>query len=125
MKSRRLHSRISTSQDVDLYLYDRSNNSQLTGRVAAKLLDLSKQGAGLRFSQVLIDGNHLCYAALDSDTIFITIVFRPTGDDPEKITTLLARPVWFDRDMEDSVIPFRMGVQFVAQAPPSVLSRFV
>lgn len=125
MKSRRLHSRISTSQDVDLYLYDRSNDSQLSGRVAAMLLDLSKQGAGLKFSQVLIDGNHLCYAALDSDTIFITIVFRSTDDDPEKITTLLARPVWFDRDMGDSVMPFRMGVQFVDQAPPSVLSRFV
>lgn len=125
MKSRRQHSRMSTSQDVDLYLYNRSKNSQLTGRVTALLLDLSRQGAGLRLSQVLVDGKHLCYAALDSGTVFIAIVFRPIDNDSEKITTLLARPVWFDRDMDDGAMPFRMGVQFVDQAPPSVLSRFV
>jgi hypothetical protein len=125
MMNRRKHPRISDQQDVDLYLYNRDNDSQLTGRVPALLLDLSKQGTGLKFSQVLIEGRHLFYAALDSDTIFITIVFRPTNDDTEEITTLLARPVWFDRDMEDSVMPFRMGVQFVDQTPPSILSRFV
>lgn len=113
MKSGRKHSRTSAQQVVDLYLYDRSNDSQLTGPVAASLLDLSSQGAGLKFPQVLIDGNHLFYAALDSDTIFLTLVFRPSDDDPEKMTTLLARPVWFDRDMEDSAMPFRMGVQFI------------
>jgi hypothetical protein len=116
MQSRRKHPRIPTQQDVDLYLYDRSNDCQLTGRVAALLVDQSQQGAGLRFSQVLTDGTHLFYAALDSDTLFIAIVCRPTDDDPEKMTTLLARPVWFDRDMEDNTMPFRMGVQFVDQA---------
>ncbi|MCX5871112.1 MAG: PilZ domain-containing protein [Deltaproteobacteria bacterium] len=125
MKSRRKHPRTSTQQDVDLYLYDRNNDSQLTGRVTALLLDLSKQGARLEFSQVLIDGKHLFYATLDSDAIFIAIVFPPTDDDPEKITTLLARPVWFDRNMEDSAMPFKMGVQFVNQAPPSILSHFI
>jgi len=125
MKSRRKNPRISTQQDVDLYLYDRSNDSQLTGPVTALLLDLSKQGAGLKFPQVFIDGKHLCYAALDSDTVFIAIVFPPTDDDPEKTTTLLARPVWFDRDMEDSAMPFRMGVHFVNQTPPSVLRHFI
>lgn len=125
MKSRRKYPRTSTQQDVDLYLYNKSNDSQLTGRVTALLLDLSKQGARLEFCQVLIDGRHLFYAALDSDTICIAIVFPPTDDDPEKITTLLARPVWFDRDMEDSAMPFKMGVQFDKQAPPSILSHFI
>ena len=74
---------------------------------------------------MLIGDRHLFYAALDSDTICIAIVFPPTDDDPEKITTLLARPVWFDRDMEDSAMPFKMGVQFVKQAPPSILSHFI
>jgi hypothetical protein len=125
MKNRRQYPRISTSQEVDLYLYSRNNDSLPTGRVAAMLLDLSKQGAGLKFSQVFIDGRHLCYTALDSETVFIAIVFRPTDDDPEKIITRLARPVWFDRDMEDSAMPFRMGVQFVDLTPPVVPSRLV
>jgi len=113
MKNKREHQRIATDQNVDLYLYDRSNDCQLPGRVTALLLDQSSQGIGLKFSQVLINGNHLFYAALHSDTIFLSLVFRPKDDDPEKMTTLLARPVWFDRDMEDSTMPFRMGVQFV------------
>ncbi|MFH2124463.1 MAG: hypothetical protein ABIJ50_13400 [Pseudomonadota bacterium] len=125
MKSKRKHPRISIPQDVDLYLYNSSDDSRLTGRVPALLVDLTKQGAGLRFPQVLIDGRHIFYAALASDTVFIALVLRSPADDPEKLTTLLARPVWFDRNMEDSVTPFRMGVQFVDQAPPAVLSFFV
>ncbi|MBW6521732.1 MAG: PilZ domain-containing protein [Desulfoarculaceae bacterium] len=125
MKSRRKYPRNTTQQDVDLYLYDTSNNCQLTGRVSASISDLSSQGAGLKFSQALINGQHLCYAALESDTIFVTIVFQPTDDDSKNMTILLARPVWFDRDMEDSTMPFRMGVQFVDQNPPAALSVFI
>ena len=125
MKNKRNHPRTPTQQDVDLYLYNKSNDSQLTGRVTALLSDLSKQGARLEFCQVLIDGRHLFYAALDSDTLCIAIVFPPTDNDPEKMTTLLARPVWFDRDMEDSAMPFKMGVQFDKQAPSSILSHFI
>lgn len=125
MISRRNYSRISTQHHVDLYLYDRSNDCQLTGRVTALLLDQSKLGAGLKFPQVYIDGNHLFYSALDSDTIFITIVFQPTDDDPEKMTTLLARPVWFNRDMEDSDMPFRMGIQFVADTTPRLQHQVI
>lgn len=124
MKSRRKRHRVATQQDVDLYLHDKSSNSPLTARVTALLLDLTKQGARLEFSQVLIDGRHLFYAALNSETTFIAIAFPPTDDDPEQTTTLLALPVWFDRDMEDSAMPFKMGIQFVNQAPPSVLSHF-
>lgn len=125
MKNGRKRPRISTQQDVDLYLYNKGNDSQLTGTVTALLIDLSKQGARLEFSQVLLDGKHLFYTALASDTVFIAIVFPPTDDDPETMTTLLARPVWFDRDMEDHAMPFKMGVHFANQAPPSVLSHFI
>ena len=114
MKSKREQQRITTVQNVELYLYDRNNDCLLPGRVTALVLDRSSQGVGLKFSQVLLDGKHLFYSALDSDTIFLTLVFQPSDDDdPEKMTTLLARPVWFDRDMKDSTMPFRMGVQFV------------
>ncbi len=113
MESRRKNRRSSHQQDVVLFLYDKSNKSQLTVGVPALLLNLSKHGAGLKCSQVLIDGNHLFYAALDSDTIFLNIVFRPLADTDEEIMTLLARPVWLNRDMEDRDMPFSMGVQFV------------
>lgn len=124
MNNRRKYPRILLEQDVDLRLLDLSGEARLTGRAPARLLDLSRQGAGLKFSQVLIDGRHLFYTALDSATMVIEIAFRPTDDAPEQMPPLLARPVWFDRDMEDSAMPFRMGVQFVDLIPPAVFSRF-
>lgn len=42
MKSRRTHQRISTQQDVDLYLYDKNNDSQLTDQVTALLLGVCR-----------------------------------------------------------------------------------
>ena len=113
MTNKRKHQRIAIDQNIDLFLYDRNKDSPLTGQVTASLLNLSKQGARLKFPQVFIDGKHLFYTALHSPTIFLSLVFRSVEGDPEKITTLLARPVWLDRDMEDSTMPFRMGVQFV------------
>lgn len=112
MESRRKNHRSFHQQDVDLFLYDKSNKSQLTVGVPALLLNLSKHGAGLKCSQVLIDGNHLFYAALDSDTIFLNIVFR-SMEGTDKEMALLARPVWLNRDMEDRDMPFSIGVQFV------------
>jgi hypothetical protein len=125
MNNRREHPRISTRQDVELYLYDKSTDTQLTERVPARLSDLSKKGAGLKFTQVLIDGRHLFYTALDSETIFIGIIFRPMDDASEETPPLLARPVWLNRDMEDNIMPFRMGVQFIDEIQSAVFSRLI
>jgi len=125
MNNRRKYPRIQIEQDVDLRLHDLSGESRLTGRASARLVDLSRQGAGLKFSQVLIDGRHLFYTALDSATMVIEIAFRPTNDAPEEMPPLLAHPVWLDRDMEDSATPFRMGVQFIDEIPSAVFSRLI
>jgi len=124
MLNRRKYPRILTEQEVALQLHDVSTNARLTGRASALLLDLSRQGAGLKLSQVLIDGRHLFYAALDSETILIEIVFRAT-DDAEEMPPIPARPVWLNRDMEDSTMPFRMGVQFIDEIPSAVFSRLI
>lgn len=110
-------------QEIDLRLHDVSGNARLTGRVPALILDLSRQGAGLKFSQILVDGRHLFYTALDSETIFLEIVLRSPDDTPEKTRPLLARPIWLNRDMEDSAMPFRMGIQFIDELPSAVFSR--
>jgi len=124
MNNRKKYPRILTEQEVDLRLHDLSGESRLTGQTPARLVDLSRQGAGLKLSHVLIDGRHLFYTALDSETMVIEIAFRPTDDAPEEMPPLLARPVWLNRDMEDSATPFRMGVQFVDLIPQAVFSLF-
>lgn len=122
MKNRRRHPRISIEHEINLHLYDLQTHSRLTGGLPALLADLSVQGAGLKFSQVLIDGRHLFYSALDSNTVGILLIFPPRENDSEEVE-IAVRPIWFDRDMEDQITPFRMGVQFVEEAPASLLSR--
>jgi len=123
MLNRRKYPRILVEQEIDLRLHDVSVNARLTGRVSALLIDLSRQGAGLKFSQILVDGRHLFYTALDSETIFLEIVLRSPDDTPEKTRPLLARPIWLNRDMEDSAMPFRMGIQFIDELPSAVFNR--
>jgi len=125
MQNRRRYPRIPTEQEVDLQLHDLSGNARLTGRVPALLTDLSRQGAGLKLPRILVDGSHLFYTALDSETTFLEIVFRATDDPPETTPPLLARPIWLNRDMEDCAMPFRMGVQFIDEIPSAVFSRLL
>lgn len=108
-----------------LYLYDSRSDTNLTGQIVALLEDISKQGAGLRISQVFVDGKHIFYAGLGSETTVLKMVFRSTEGNPEAITTLFARSVWFDRDMQDTTdMPFRIGVKFVEPVPKSCLGCF-
>ena len=85
------------------------------------LSDISRQGAGLKIPQILIDGKHLCYTALDCDNISLTLVFHDITDESAS-TVILARPIWFDRDPEDKALPFKIGVEFLAEASTELLS---
>jgi hypothetical protein len=122
MEKERKHQRIPAKFNVGLCLYDQTTETKLTREVSCQLSDISSQGAGLKIPQILIDGKHLCYAALDSDTISLTLVFHDITDESAS-TVILARPIWFDRDMDDAVLPFKIGVEFLAQASNELLKN--
>ena len=116
----RKHHRIPAKLNVGLCLYDQKTGTKLTREVSCCLSDISRQGAGLKIPQILIDGKHLCYTALDSDTINLILVFHDITDESAS-TVILARPIWFDRDMDDAALPFKIGVEFLGQASKELL----
>ncbi|NOR10687.1 MAG: hypothetical protein GQ541_04275 [Desulfovibrionaceae bacterium] len=120
MVTERKHQRISAKLNVGLCLYDQKTETKLTREVSCFLSNISRQGAGLKIPQILIDGKHLCYAALDSDTINLILIFHDITDETAS-TVILARPIWFDRDMDDSALPFKIGVEFLGQTSKELL----
>jgi hypothetical protein len=120
MVTERKHQRISAKLNVGLCLYDQKTETKLTREVSCFLSNISRQGAGLKIPQILIDGKHLCYAALDSDTINLILIFHDITDETAS-TVILARPIWFDRDMDDSALPFKIGVEFLDQTSKELL----
>jgi hypothetical protein len=120
MEKERKHERMPSKLNVGLCLYDQKTGTQLTREVSCRLSDISRQGAGLKIPQILIDGKHLCYTALDSDTVSLILVFHDITDETAS-TVIYAKPVWFDRDMDDTILPFKIGVEFLAQAPNELL----
>jgi hypothetical protein len=122
MDKERKHHRVPAQLNVGLCLYDQQIEKAVTREVSCQLSDISRQGAGLKIPQILIDGKHLCYAALDSDTIKLTLVFHDITD-PSASIIILAKPIWFDRDPEDKALPFKIGVEFLAEASPELLNN--
>jgi hypothetical protein len=120
MVTERKHQRISAKLNVGLCLYDQKTETKLTREVSCFLSNISRQGAGLKIPQILIDGKHLCYAALDSDTINLILIFHDITDETAS-TVILARPIWFDRDMDDSALPFKIGVEFLGETSKELL----
>ncbi len=120
MVTERKHQRISAKLNVGLCLYDQKTETKLTREVSCFLSNISRQGAGLKIPQILIDGKHLCYAALDSDTINLILIFHDITDETAS-TVIFARPIWFDRDMDDSALPFKIGVEFLDQTSKELL----
>ena len=120
MVTERKHQRISAKLNVGLCLYDQKTETKLTREVSCFLSNISRQGAGLKIPQILIDGKHLCYAALDSDTINLILIFHDITDETAS-TVIFARPIWFDRDMDDSALPFKIGVEFLGQTSKELL----
>lgn len=120
MVTERKHQRIPAKLNVGLCLYDQKTETKLTREVSCFLSNISRQGAGLKIPQILIDGKHLCYAALDSDTINLILIFHDVTDEMAS-TVIVARPIWFDRDMDDSALPFKIGVEFLGQTSKELL----
>lgn len=120
MEQERKHERMPVKLNVGICLYDMKTETKLTREVSCRLSDISRQGAGLKIPQILIDGKHLCYNALDSDTVHLILVFHDITDESAS-TVIFAKPIWFDRDMEDTVLPFKIGVEFLVHASNELL----
>ncbi|MCB2182952.1 MAG: hypothetical protein KQH63_13040 [Desulfobulbaceae bacterium] len=96
------------------------NGDKLTPPVRCQIFDLSKYGARIITSQVIVDQHHLFFSTLESDefTLFLEVEAAETSDDEktekEQLNQLIfpVRPIWFDRVLDQVQKPFKIGFEF-------------
>lgn len=113
-RERRIFERFPLNIEGALFLCRGRNGEKFCGPVSCRLHDLSKKGAGLVTTRIIIDNHHLFFAALESDTIILHIEFALPGAEEGSGTeiTIPVRPVWFDRLIDEEQKPFKMGIEF-------------
>ena len=118
---RRLAKRYRTKEEVRLFLREAEGLQKLAGPLPAGLVDISLTGAGIRMTQVVVDRHHIFYASLDSPDMALCLEFPQITTDDGEPFVIPVRPVWLDRDLDDSATPFRLGVEFLEKFPKDIL----
>ncbi len=103
INERRKFNRVPVQISASLSLRRNKTGEIISTPVQCRLFDISKSGAGIYLSQVMVNSHHLFFDALESDdcTLFLEID-----------TLLPVRPVWFDRELDKEDNPFKMGLEF-------------
>lgn len=112
---KRRYKRVSAELPVTVYLYNNKSKARLGYPIAGRIKNFSPVGAALTLVSILLDGQHLFYTCLDNPDIVLELAFE-IDDSPEKIITIPATPVWFDRDLDSETKKFIVGVNFLASA---------
>ena len=112
-RERRKFSRYNIEFNGSLYLCDGQEGPRKSDSIKCQVVDLSRQGAGIITSQIIINNQHLFFASLESDdTILHLEMDVSTEQSNSDSLTFAVRPVWFDRVLDKEPKPFKMGVEF-------------
>jgi hypothetical protein len=105
--------RISVELQVSVCLFDNRRQARIGDALAGRIKNFSPLGAAMTVATIMLEGRHLFYSCTDNPDIVLELVFALDGL-PEKIITVLATPVWFDRDLESDKARFDVGLKFLA-----------
>ena len=112
-REKRQSKRHSIVFNATLYLCEGHNGPPKSKPIHCQIINLSRHGAGLITSQIIVDNQHLFFASLDSDDSILHLQLEiPKSDDSSASLTLAVRPVWFDRILDREPKPFKIGVEF-------------
>ncbi len=105
--------RISVEFPVTVCLFDNKGKTRIGDPVVGSVKNFSPLGAALTISTIMLNRKHLFYTCNDNPDIILELEFVLHGS-PEKIITVPATPVWFDRDHESDKKQFNVGLKFLA-----------
>jgi len=110
---KRRFKRISVELPVTVYFFDKKEKARLGEPLSGRVKDFSPVGAALNVATIQLDGRHLFYACQDNPDIMLELVFELVDSSREKIITVPATPVWFDRDLDSDIKQFVLGLEFL------------
>ena len=113
LTSKRRTKRIAVELPVKVYLFDNKGKARIGEPLAGSMKNFSPLGAALTVASILLNGKHLFYTCQDNEDIVLELEFEIT-DSSDKLITVSASPVWFDKDLDSGKKQFDVGVEFLA-----------
>jgi hypothetical protein len=107
--------RISVELRVKVYLFDNKGKTRIGDPVGGRITNFSPLGAALSVPAIMMGEKHLFYTCNDNPDFVLQLEFE-LRDSSEKIITVPATPVWFDRDHEPDIKQFNVGLKFLADS---------
>jgi hypothetical protein len=87
------------------------NNTVVAGPFSGRIIDISRHGACLLMTQVLLKKYHVYHSTRENDSNFLHLRINIP---PDLVNfTLPAAPVWMSPFVLDDIKVFRMGVEFL------------
>ncbi|MFP3982400.1 MAG: PilZ domain-containing protein [Desulfurivibrionaceae bacterium] len=123
MKERRRHKRFHPALEAELTLYDTETCQHLTYPTGVGIYDISRSGAALELPEVIKQGRHLFFAPQESDNLKFYLTVHYFRDERIENVELLAKPAWFNRDMDSQKRFFTIGIEFEEKLDRQVLDR--
>lgn len=98
--------------EIGVYVSRGEDGPAVTPVFRGQLISLSRRGAGIALDEVMAGPTHLAYGPMESDALRLTLVFPLRGNN--KNLRIDTRPVWLNKEQNDDIPPFRIGVEFIA-----------
>lgn len=106
---------------VTVYLFDNKKNTRRGSPLEGRIRDFSPLGARLTIPTMTLDGKHLFYVCNDNPDYALDLAFALQGSS-ERIISVPATPVWFDRDLTSERKDFTVGLKFLADSKSPEIS---
>jgi hypothetical protein len=105
----RLRQRISIEIPVDVFLQNKTTGKISSRHVNGTLINLSKVGACIIITKVILDGSHLFFTSLEQAENNLFLKDISINDD---VSCLVATAVWMDICTYNQQPSFKMGIKF-------------
>lgn len=104
--------RIEYELTMSVGLQDMITGIPLSGLISTTVINFSPEGACLILPKLSINGKHLFYSTLNSDSYNLLLYFDGPNDTEEELI-IAARSVWMDTCEHNGKPAFKIGIRFL------------
>ena len=99
---------------ISVQALDCCNNEIIAGPYPGRIINISRYGACLLLSQMVINSFHMFHSVNENDRICLQLTINIQ---PEIINSIIpGRPVWLDTFREGDIHAYKLGVEFLNDA---------
>jgi hypothetical protein len=109
-KDKRRADRSAAGLQVELVLFDNSEENILAGPSAAFIRDISRYGASLILSRIWVNNHHLFYESYETSSL---LYLEKGGPDASRTLSIQVQPKWYRLEADEEGHFFCIGVEFI------------